>query len=241
MNSRDWYIPTDKFVKDRKSWQCCICLHVHCNQNVKIGCGHRFGKGCIDKLESKVCPLCREPFETYTIDDALNHQIMNETVRCPYADDCPWKGPTFKLLRKHRLECEFGEVQCTIRGCNHMCSRKKLSSHSKDTSWHAKYFQRKWIATLEENKKLKQEVVVLKNEVEAWKVNAGVEGSEDSEESFDFSQLPSTPRSFDFSPRRYSRSRSRSFERHFRHMYGRTRNARDRRSPSYDRSSDFSF
>ena len=95
-----------------------------------------------------------------------------------------------------------------------MCSPKKMLSHSKDIEWHAKYFQKKWMAAQEENEKLKKEVVVLKNEIEAWKVNAGV--AENTSEESEESELLLTP---PFSPRRYSRSRSRSYERHFRRRY----------------------
>ena len=49
--------------------ECCICCFPHIGTDIDpyamLGCGHVFGKTCLDKsLQlSSICPLCRHPVE----------------------------------------------------------------------------------------------------------------------------------------------------------------------------------
>lgn len=108
-------------IDNQDDYTCPVCLFLF-NDPYSLKCGHTFCKGCIDRLESTNCPVCRKNYWGWGKFDGLTQQknmkatIDNWTIRC---EECNLKHPIGDNKCK--------QFTCTI--CDDIVSFRRFLSH----------------------------------------------------------------------------------------------------------------
>uniref|UniRef100_A0A1X7V582 RING-type E3 ubiquitin transferase n=1 Tax=Amphimedon queenslandica TaxID=400682 RepID=A0A1X7V582_AMPQE len=141
----------------RDELKCSICTFVLCDPHQVTCCAKRFCKSCLDQMEDKRCPLCREPIN-YFKDGGINRKVIALKVHCTNSEEgCEWQGTInetgtsidthlnsctyqlycnqkgrYKLItsRSHYAECPDLSIQCSNEGCNMIPRRRSQASHN---------------------------------------------------------------------------------------------------------------
>uniref|UniRef100_A0A1X7V4I0 RING-type E3 ubiquitin transferase n=1 Tax=Amphimedon queenslandica TaxID=400682 RepID=A0A1X7V4I0_AMPQE len=122
-----------KFVngEPRGALKCSICHLVLRDPHQVTCCFNRFCKSCLDQMEDKRCPLCREPIN-YFKDGGINREIIALKVYCTKSEEgCEWQGTINEIgtsIDTHLNSCTYQLVPC-INGCGEKIRRSALKTH----------------------------------------------------------------------------------------------------------------
>ncbi|XP_011403162.2 PREDICTED: TNF receptor-associated factor 5-like isoform X1 [Amphimedon queenslandica] len=120
----------------RDQLKCSICHLVLRDPHQVTCCSNRFCKSCLDQLQGKNCPLCREPInDNYFRDGGINREIISLKVYCTNSEEgCEWQGTineTGTSIDTHLNSCPYQLVPCT-NGCGEKIKRSLLKTHLTD-------------------------------------------------------------------------------------------------------------
>ncbi|KAK3593715.1 hypothetical protein CHS0354_013612 [Potamilus streckersoni] len=126
-----------------KKFLCSLCGKV-LREPIQSFCGHRFCKGCIDKVlkseQQMKCPQCQQEGigeEEYSVlrgdqmypDNAVKREMSRIKVQC-LNTGCSWQG-LFKDYEDHASQCQFQLSQCPQ--CGFSVSHFELEEHKTKT------------------------------------------------------------------------------------------------------------
>ena len=78
---------------------------------MQTSCGHIFCKTCIEKLQKKRCPVCKEKEFTTFPDKRLQKSLNKLKVRCTWQKSgCDWTGELRELDSHLSIQCEFSSA-----------------------------------------------------------------------------------------------------------------------------------
>ncbi|XP_019850604.1 PREDICTED: TNF receptor-associated factor 3-like isoform X2 [Amphimedon queenslandica] len=117
----------------RDQLKCSICHLVLRDPHQVTCCSNRFCKSCLDQLQGKNCPLCREPInDNYFRDGGINREIISLKVYCTNSEEgCEWQGTineTDTSIDTHLNSCPYQLVPCT-NGCGEKIRKSSLKTH----------------------------------------------------------------------------------------------------------------
>uniref|UniRef100_A0A1X7T7G4 RING-type domain-containing protein n=1 Tax=Amphimedon queenslandica TaxID=400682 RepID=A0A1X7T7G4_AMPQE len=119
----------------RDGLKCSKCHLVLCDPQQATCCAKRFCKSCLDQMEDKRCPSCREPINCFR-DGGINREIMGLKVYCTNSEEgCEWQGTINETddtsIDTHLNTCPYQLVPCT-NGCGEKIRRNSLKTHLTD-------------------------------------------------------------------------------------------------------------
>ena len=78
---------------------------------MQTSCGHIFCKTCIEKLQEKRCPICKEEEFTTFPDKRLQKSLNKLKVRCTWQKSgCDWTGELRELDSHLSIQCDFSNT-----------------------------------------------------------------------------------------------------------------------------------
>ena len=120
---------------------CPVCLEFLKDPHQAKCCGKDFCKTCAERIESesKLCPLCKQTFETFS-NKGHKQQLVQLRIHCTYhKSGCGWIGE-LGYLEGHlnsnppedrQLEgCQFAKIHCLY--CGESFERSEIEKHLRD-------------------------------------------------------------------------------------------------------------
>ncbi|XP_011410445.2 PREDICTED: TNF receptor-associated factor 4-like [Amphimedon queenslandica] len=114
--------------------KCPICFELLIEDPQLVSCcGHHFCGGCLKKLKKKVCPLCKEKFQSIP-DKGHKRYLHSLKVYClKRSEGCAWEGE-LKNLSSHLSktgDCQFSKELCLL-GCGELVLRALMEDHKRN-------------------------------------------------------------------------------------------------------------
>jgi len=116
---------------------CSICLFVLREPMQSIGCGHRYCKTCVERLQKTdkgyyVCPEDRSEMKLFP-DRGREREILSKIVKCNNADNgCQWTKELRQLKDHLASDCFYNLVECPRNECNEEVIAHHLADHMSD-------------------------------------------------------------------------------------------------------------
>ncbi|XP_066917077.1 TNF receptor-associated factor 6-like isoform X2 [Clytia hemisphaerica] len=116
---------------------CSICLFVLREPMQSIGCGHRYCKTCVERLQKTdkghyVCPEDRSEMKLFP-DKGREREILSKIVKCNNADNgCQWTKELRQLKDHLASDCFYNLVECPRNECNEEVIAHHLADHMSD-------------------------------------------------------------------------------------------------------------
>ena len=120
---------------------CPVCLELLRDPHQAKCCGKDFCKTCAERIESesKLCPLCKQTFKTFS-NKGHKQQLIQLRIHCTYhKSGCGWIGElgylerhlNFDPTEDRQLEgCLFARIHCLY--CSELFERSEIEKHQRD-------------------------------------------------------------------------------------------------------------
>lgn len=106
---------------NKEKYQCPICFNLMYEPIQLDCCGHNLCSICFGKLESVICPVCRQKGRGFS-DIRLKREMFNEMIKCVCGTNI-----VFSQLTEHMNKCIM--VACTV--CKSPVLRNEFYDHAK--------------------------------------------------------------------------------------------------------------